>query len=153
MENSQNIPPSLLIFIFISLVLCIWSVVDIFRSRFTKLNKVIWLLVVLFAPFGIFIYIFIGRRLKPVVKPEATGERPGPAVSPETGPPAPSRDQGARVPLYGVLIVVAVLAIVTYLNVVSFMGREKTSLVLICAMILVAVILTVLQIRQGRKGR
>lgn len=55
-----------IIFILILPVLWIWALVDILKSEFTNLmNKIIWLLVVIFIPYiGFILYFLIGRKQK-----------------------------------------------------------------------------------------
>lgn len=53
------------ILLLLSLVLWILGVVDILRSEFTKWNKIIWLMVVIFVPIiGPILYFLIGRKQK-----------------------------------------------------------------------------------------
>lgn len=151
MENPQDLPPSLIIFIFVSLILCIWAIVDIARSSFTRFNKVMWLLIVLFAPFGIFIYLFIGRRLKPVGHEAVPGNKSGGEVRIPTEPPGSIPQRKSTRPFLITLLVTGLLCVITYINVVSVFGREKTGWILISAMIIVGVILTFLQLAAGRK--
>jgi cytochrome bd-type quinol oxidase subunit 2 len=152
MENPQNLPPSLIIFVFVSLILCIWAIVDIARSAFTKLNKLMWLLIVLFAPFGIFIYLFIGRRLKPVSRAPAPDNKPGGEVRTSREPEGSLPHRNVTWPFLATLAATAVLCVITYVNVVSVLGREKTAWILISAMVIVGMILAFLQLRRGRKG-
>jgi hypothetical protein len=151
MENPQNLPPSLIIFIFVSLILCIWAIVDIARSAFTKLNKLMWLLIVLFAPFGIFIYLFIGRRLKPVSRGPVPDNKPGSEVQTSREPEGLLQYRNVTWPFLATLAATAVLCVITYVNVVSVLGREKTAWILISAMVIVGMILIFLQLRRGRK--
>ncbi len=153
MENTQNLSPSLIIFFLLSLALCIWAIIDIFKSNFTKTAKVVWLLIVLFAPFGIFIYILIGRRLKPG-REDAAVRGPEGRLSLE-GAKSGGMLFGANTKwsILVTLFTVAFLSIVIYLNIVSYLGREKTGFVLLGAMTVVGIILTILQIKQGRKVR
>jgi hypothetical protein len=151
MENPQNLPPSLIIFVFVSLILCIWAIVDIARSAFTKLNKLMWLLIVLFAPFGIFIYLFIGRRLKPVSREAVPDNKPGGEVQTSREPEGSLPHRNVTWPFVATLAATAVLCVISYVNVVSVLGREKTAWILISAMVIVGMILTFLQFRRGRK--
>jgi hypothetical protein len=151
METTQELSPSLVIFVFFSLVLCIWAIVDLFRSNFTKTNKVIWLLVVLFAPFGVFIYLFIGRRFKPLpVAPPAMN------VS-EDGPPAKegldglSRVQATGWPAPLLLLAIAVFCVLLYLKAVTLLGQEKTAFLLLGAMVAVGAVFTFFHVNQRRK--
>jgi hypothetical protein len=152
MENPQNLSPLLVVFVFLSLILCVWAIVDIVRSKFTKLNKVIWLLVVLFAPFGAYIYLFIGRRLKPVKGESVPDRAPGNEVQ------GPKESQGSSPyrkiawPFFSILAVMALLCVVMYVNTLSLLGREKTGWVLISGMVIVVLIMTLLQLKRGRKG-
>lgn len=150
MENTQTLSPSLVVFVIISLILCVWSLVDIFRSSFTRLNKLIWLSVVLFAPFGIFIYIFVGRRMKPLRQGLPPDEAAGGARPAAVRPIGPAPTRGITWPIVATLFAVAVLCVVTYVNVVSLLGRERTGSLLLGAMALVVAILTVLHLRQRR---
>jgi len=151
METTQNLPPSLLIFVILSLILCVWAIVDIFRSDFTKLNKLIWLAVVLFAPFGIFIYFLIGRRLKPSQKglPPRDTEAGESFHGTRPAGPAPVRNLGW--PVIATLAALAVFCVVAYVRVVEMVGREQTGLLLLGAMVLVVAILTFLHLWQGRR--
>jgi peptidoglycan/LPS O-acetylase OafA/YrhL len=139
MENPPTLSPGLLIFMVISLILSIWAIIDIFRSNFSRLNKFLWLLVVLFAPFGMLIYFFVGRRLKPALQasPVNTSE----SVLPENKTPAGSPQEKKTQPFLGTLIIIAGLCIITYINVVSALGREKTEVILLGAMALVGSVL------------
>jgi hypothetical protein len=109
-----------------------------------------WLAIVLFAPFGIFIYFFIGRRLKPV----SHGSRPekesatAPARSGNPSESAPHR----RIswPSLTSFAITALLCVVIYINVVSLFGTEKTGWILISAMIIVGMILAFLQFGRSR---
>jgi hypothetical protein len=125
--------------------------VDILRSSFTKLNKVMWLLIVLFAPFGIFIYLFIGRRLKPAGHGPVPDNKPGSEVRTSKEPEGLLPYRNVTWPFLAVLAATGVLCIVTYVNVVSLLGREITGWILISAMVIVGMILTFLQLRRGRK--
>jgi len=43
----------------------VWALVDILRSEFSGLNKLIWLALVIFLPLiGVILYYFIGREQK-----------------------------------------------------------------------------------------
>jgi len=43
----------------------VWALVDILRSEFVGLNKLIWLALVIFLPLiGVILYYFIGREQK-----------------------------------------------------------------------------------------
>ena len=152
METPQNLPPSLIIFIFVSLILCIWSIVDIARSSFSKFNKVMWLLIVLFAPFGIFIYLLFGRRLKPV-NPVSLPEGNQSADVERAGSRGPAESLPHRNAAWSYLTTMAVtalLCVITYLNIVTLVGREKTGWILLSAMVIVGMILMFLQLRRGR---
>ncbi len=47
------------------MVLFIFSLVDVLRSKFEGNNKLIWVLVIIFVPFlGAIIYLTIGRKQK-----------------------------------------------------------------------------------------
>lgn len=152
METTPNLSPSLIIFVFFYLVLCIWAIVDIFRSNFTRINKVIWLIVVLFAPFGGFIYIFIGRRFKPVPGALPTPQEPSRGMPAEEGAKkGPIREQMAGWPAPLMLFAIAVFCVLLYLKAVSFLGQEKTAFLLIGAMIIVAAVLTFFYISQVKK--
>ena len=150
METTQNLPTPLLIFVILSLILCVWAIVDIFRSNFTKLNKLIWLAVVLFAPFGIFIYFFIGRRLKPLQ--EGPSPRDAEAGVPFQGvrPVGPAPSRNVMWPVVATLVAMAVFCVVAYVRLVALLGREKTGFLLLGAMVLVVAVMTFLHLRQGR---
>jgi len=151
MENPQNLPPSLIAFVFLSLILCIWAIVDIVRSSFTKLNKLLWLLIVLFAPFGIFIYFFIGRRLKPAGQERVSAAGPRDDVRPlkESSESAPHRN--VTLPFLITLVATALLCVITYMNVVTLFGREKTGWILLSAMVVVGMILTFFRLSRRRR--
>lgn len=113
-----------------------------------------WLAIVLFAPFGIFIYFFIGRRMKPAKGGPAPA--PGGDALPETQPArqTPGAGQLRRVawPLLLTITMMAMLCVVIYLNAVSLLGREKTGWVLISAMVVVVLIMTLTQIVRSRRN-
>jgi len=47
------------------LVVWIWALIDILKNEFTGLNKIIWLLLVIFLPLvGVICYYFIGMKQK-----------------------------------------------------------------------------------------
>ncbi len=46
--------------VFFSFLVTVFAVIDVVRSRFRDSDKLIWLLVAIFAPFGGFIYFFVG---------------------------------------------------------------------------------------------
>jgi len=53
------------IIMFISIVLWIYSLIDILKNSFEKNDKIIWALVVLLVPIlGSILYILIGRKRK-----------------------------------------------------------------------------------------
>ena len=151
MENPQNLPPSLIIFILLSLVLCIWAIVDIVRSSFTRVNKLIWLLIVLFAPFGIFIYFFLGRRLKPADRGRVPVAGSGDDVRISKESPEPTRLRNVTMPFLITLLATALLAVITYMNAVTLFGREKTGWILLAAMVIVGLILTFFRLGRGRR--
>lgn len=39
-----------------------WALVNVLRGKFTNNGKLVWTLVVLFAPLGWLIYLFVGRK-------------------------------------------------------------------------------------------
>ena len=141
-----------MVFVFVSLILCVWAMVDIVRSNFTKLSKVIWFLVVLFAPFGIFIYLLIGRRLKPVKEGSLPDKTPGSEAKAPKEPAGLFPYRKIAWPFFSILAVMAVLCVVMYVNTLSLLGREKTGWVLISGMVIVVLIMTLLQLKRGRKG-
>jgi hypothetical protein len=150
MENPQNIPVPIIAYMAVSLVISAWAMIDIFRSNFSKLNKILWLLVVLFAPLGMLIYFIIGRRFLP------PGEAP-PSPVPESKVPekeAPSvslRVFKMKVPLYGILIIIAILSIIIYINMVNTLGREKTGVFILGAMTVVGFVLIYINLKGIRK--
>jgi hypothetical protein len=150
MDTTQNLPPSLLIFAALSLILCVWAIVDIFRSDFTRLNKLIWLAVVLFAPFGIFIYFFIGRRLKPLQKGLYPRDTETGASTRGQTPIGSAPFRNVTLPVVATLVAMAVFCVVAYVRLVALLGREKTGLLLLGAMVVVVAILTFLHLRQGK---
>ena len=152
MENAPTLSPPLIAFILLSFVLCIWAIVDIFRSAFTRVNKLIWILVVLFAPFGIFIYLFVGRRLKPVAEAPGPDTGQGGNGTGEAAGPGTDTDRKGRWAVIWTMAVLAVLCVIAYFNLVFVLGREKTGFVLLLAMVLVGVILTVLSLKGRKKG-
>jgi hypothetical protein len=55
----------ILIFILICILSTIIALIDIVRNEFTRNNKIVWLLVVLFGNFlGAVLYFIIGRKQK-----------------------------------------------------------------------------------------
>ncbi|HEY3276565.1 MAG TPA: PLD nuclease N-terminal domain-containing protein [Syntrophorhabdaceae bacterium] len=148
--ETQNLPPSLIIFVFFSLVLSIWAIVDIFRSAFTKLSKILWLIVVVFAPFGVFIYLFLGRRLKPLPQNPAPDDVPPDTPRRKGVLPSPAR-QPVRWPAPLTLMALGVFCVLLYLKMVTYLGQEKTALFLIGAMVVIAAILVFFYINQARK--
>lgn len=149
METPQNLPPTLVVFIFISLMCCIYAIVDIFRSSFTKLNKVIWLAVVLFAPFGIFIYLFIGRRFKPAKEKGVTGTARDPSpVTYERQASSVSGPKRSNSSFFVTLGLMAVFCVALYLKVVNSLGTEKAGIIILWALIVVGIVLAILQVMQ-----
>lgn len=153
MDTTQNLSPSLIIFVFFSLVLCVWAIVEIFRSKFTKMNKAIWLLVVLFAPFGVFIYLFIGRRFRPSPEVPLTENTPQGALPAKEAAAGLSHETTARWPGPLLLFAMAVFCVLLYLKAVMLLGQENTAFLLLGAMVVVGAILTVFYISQARKKR
>ncbi len=151
METTQNLSPSLIIFVFFSLVLSIWAIIDIFRSTFSRLNKVIWLLVVLFAPFGVFIYIFIGRRYRPVPDGRPREEIPEAGAAPDQGQAVQRKGQAGGWPAPLVLLALAVFCVLLYLRVVSVLGQEKTAYLLLGAIVVVGAVLTFFYMGKSKK--
>ncbi len=49
----------------IGLIIFLAALIDCLRSKFTKSNKIVWLLVILLVPYiGPLLYLFIGRKQK-----------------------------------------------------------------------------------------
>ncbi|MBA4418261.1 MAG: hypothetical protein C0392_10185 [Syntrophus sp. (in: bacteria)] len=150
MENTQNISPSIIAFMAVSLVISVWAIIDIFRSNFSKLNKILWLLVVLFAPLGMLIYFIIGKRFLP---PREAPQSPVPERQDQEKevPADPLREENRKMPLYGMLIIIAILSIITYINMVGILGREMTGMLLLGAMAIVGFILIYINLSRMRK--
>jgi len=54
-----------ILFVFVTLILWIYSFVDVLRSSFKGNDKIVWLLAVIFVPLlGSVSYILIGRKQK-----------------------------------------------------------------------------------------
>jgi hypothetical protein len=55
---------SIAFFSFCYMAFMIFAVVDIVKSEFDSNQKLIWLLITIFVPFGLLIYFFVGRAQK-----------------------------------------------------------------------------------------
>jgi hypothetical protein len=151
MENTTSLPPSLIIFVFFSLIVSIWAIVDIFRSAFTKFYKFIWLFVVLFAPFGCFIYLFIGRRLKPF--PQGASPKDGSEGAPPPGEKG-AASQAARPAMWPaplVLLAVGIFCVLLYLRLLPLLGQETMAFILLGAMIVVGAVLVFYRLGRATK--
>lgn len=51
--------------LFLGIILTIWALIDSLISKFeTETTKIIWIIVLIFVPFGFLFYYFIGRKQK-----------------------------------------------------------------------------------------
>jgi len=88
-EEMESVFAVFLLFFIANIVLVIWALVDAIRvpddSMFEAGNKLIWVLVILFAGFvGAIIYFVVGRPSGPGRGPRSTGQ-----LSPDQAPPPP----------------------------------------------------------------
>lgn len=56
------------ILLFINWLFSIWTIFDISKSQFTNTQKLMWVVISILAPFGAFVYLFIGRKQKPLLQ-------------------------------------------------------------------------------------
>lgn len=53
-----------LLSLLIAWLLSIWAIIDIVKSRFSDTQKLMWVIISIFVPYGAIIYFFVGRKQK-----------------------------------------------------------------------------------------